>query len=331
MRRSYWLILALATVFVAAVGLRVRSRLVSSGQQPAVTSRPAGHGVSISEPRDYVANPWVDPSERDNGPKRLISLAPSITEIVCALGMRDRLAGRTPYCTHPPGIERVVDVGSLATVNLDKLKALAPDLILATRNSGQVIDALGKLDLPHAAVPHDTLDEVYTAIERVGSLCDRPKTAAALVAFIRSDMETLRRTAGRVALPRRRVVVVLGDLPVPPRPVWVAGPGSFLEALLLAAGQENAAAGAVTISHAEIGLEKLLTLDIEGILTFGEPLTDRQWDDLYRTWEKVGVIPAIRDRRVGRVGGPEWLSAGPRVAIELHHFITALAEVEGTN
>jgi len=66
-------------------------------------------------------------------------------------------------------------------------------------------------------------------------------------------------------------------------------------------------------------------------LTFGEPLTDRQWDDLYRTWEKVGMIPAIRDRRVGRVGGPEWLSAGPRVAIALHHFVTALAAVEGDN
>ncbi|HPD28720.1 MAG TPA: helical backbone metal receptor [Phycisphaerae bacterium] len=331
MRRSYWLILATGAVFIAAVGLRVRSHLVASGQPPAVTSRPAGRALRISEPRDYVANPWVDPSERDKGPNRLISLAPSITEIVCALGLRDRLVGRTPYCTHPPGIERVADVGSLVTVNLDMIKTLKPDLILVTRNSGQVIDALGKLGLPHAALPHDTLEEVYTAIERIGSLCGRPKTATALAAFIRNDLETLRQTARRLDLPRRRVLIILGDLPVPPRPVWVAGPGSFLESLLQAAGQQNAAAGAMPVSHGEIGLERLLTLDVEAILTFGEPLTDRQWDDLYRTWAKVGGIPAIRERRVARVGGSEWLSAGPRVAIALHHFITALAEGEGTN
>jgi iron complex transport system substrate-binding protein len=327
MRRSYWLILVTGAVFVTAVGLRVRSHLAAVAQSPAVTSRPAGRAVSISEPRDYVANPWVDPSERENGPKRLISLAPSITEIVCALGMRDRLVGRTPYCTHPPGIEQIVEVGSLATANLDKIKALEPDLILATSNSGQVIDSLTKLGLPQAAVPHNTLEQVYTAIEQVGRLCDRPKTAAALVAFTRGDIESLRATARRLGLPRRRVLVILGDLPVPPRPVWVAGPGLFLDGLLTAAGQYNAAAEAIPVSQGEIPLEKLIMLDVQAILTFGPSRSHQQQEDMYRTWSQVGPIPAITERRVGRVGGLEWLSAGPRVAIALHHLLTTLAEV----
>ncbi len=325
MKRSYWLILATGAVFFTAVGLRVRSHLAATAGSPVVTSRPAGRSVNITEPRDYVANPWVDPSERHNGPKRLISLAPSITEIACALGMRDRLVGRTPYCTHPPEIEPVAEVGSLATANLDKIKALEPDLILATSNSGQVIDSLTKLGLPYAAVPHNTLEQVYTAIEEVGRLCNRPKTAAALIAFTRGDMETLSRTARRLGLPRRRVLVILGSLPVPPRPVWVAGPGLFLDGLLAAAGQENAAAGAISVSQGEIPLEKLVTLDVQAILTFSPALSDQQREDMYRTWSQVGPIPAIAERRVSRVGSEEWLSAGPRVAIALHHVLTALA------
>lgn len=327
MTRSHWLILALAVVFVAAVGMRIRSHLVATTQRPAVSSRPAAHRVAVSEPRDYVVSPWVDPSERDRGPRRLISLAPSITEIVCALGMQDRLVGRTPYCTHPPGIERVGDVGSLASVNYDLIKAINPDLVLATRNSGQVIDGLTRLDVRHAAIPHDTLEEVYAAIQEVGALCDRPKTAAALVAFIRSDMESLRETARRQSLPRQRILVILGDLPAPPKPVWVAGPGSFLEGLLNAAGQDNAADGVITISHGEIPLEKLVTLDIDAILTFGEPLTNRQEQDLYQSWAKVGPLKVIREQRVVRVGRQEWLSAGPRVPIVLHHLIVALSEL----
>lgn len=327
MRRSYWLILATGAVFVTAVGLRVRSHLAARGQGPVVTSRPAGRVVSFPEPRDHVVEPWVDPAERDNGPKRLISLAPSITEIVCALGMRDRLVGRTPYCTHPPGIQQVADVGALATVNFDKIKVLAPDLVLATINSGQVAAGLDKLGIPHAAVPHDTLEQVYTAIEQIGGLCDRPRTAAKLIESIRLDLRSLRERVAAMDLPRWRVLVALGELPVPPGPVWVAGPGSFLDSLLAMAGQTNAATGVLAASHGELPIEKLVTMDIDVVLTFGREVTDQQQEDLYQTWSKVGPLEAIRLRRVRRVGGPEWLSAGPRVPIALHHVLTTLAQM----
>ena len=86
LRRSHLLIVAVALVFGAAVGLRIRSHLARPNRSPSggrpATTRPA----SISEPWDYVAHPWVSPDERERGPTRIISLAPSITEIVCAQG-----------------------------------------------------------------------------------------------------------------------------------------------------------------------------------------------------------------------------------------------------
>ena len=126
-------------------------------------------------------------------------------------------------------------------------------------------------------------------------------------------------------LDRFDMLLILGGLPVPPRPVWVAGPGLFLDSLLTAAGQENAAAGAISVSQGEIPLEKLLVLDVEAILTFGSPLNDQQQEDMYRTWSQVGPIRAITERRVARVGGEEWLSAGPRLPITLHHVLATLA------
>jgi len=322
------LLLTVVVVFVGAVALRIHSYVSRPKIALRVSASAAGRVGSIPQPRDYVAWPKVHPDEVDAGPGRIISLAPSITEIVCALGMRDRLVGRTPYCTHPPGVEAVASVGALTDPNLEAIKSLAPDVVLVTTNSTRLASSLARLGLRCEAVPHDTLEQVYEAIERVGAICDRPKTALALVAAVRSEIATLRRASGVSGLASRRVLVVLGELPVPPKSVWVAGPGSFLDGLLALAGQTNAARDALNVSHGEIPLARLRVIDPEVILEFRENVTDADMIDLYQSWAEVGDLQAIREQRVLSVGGPEWLSAGPRIAIALHRFITSLSNVE---
>lgn len=328
MQRRSVLILVVGLVFCAAVGLRVRSEMGRSQQRVTPPIPTATRSVSIPVPRDYVVEPMVVPEEADRGPGRIVSLAPSVTEIVCALGLRDRLVGRTPYCHHPPGIESVTAVGAIMDANYAAIKALEPDLILMTINSGSVSASLQKLNLRHEAVPHESLEEVYTAIERIGELCDRPRTAAALVSSIRADVEVLHRRAARSVAHPRRVLVVFGPLPVPPRAVFVAGPGIFFDRLVELAGHANAARRVLKSSQGEIPLEILRVIDPEVILEFREEPTRAVMADLYRSWSEVGDLQAIREQRVRSVGGPEWLSAGPRIAIELHRFITVLSEFE---
>ena len=65
---------------------------------------------------------------------------------------------------------------------------------------------------------------------------------------------------------------------------------------------------------------------VDVILTFGQELSDRQRADLYQSWSQVGLLRAIRERRVRLLGGEEWESAGPRIALALHRFITVLSE-----
>ncbi len=318
-RRSHIYIAAVALVFAAAVGLRVNSEH-HRGDVRLRASTPA------SEPRDYVAHPWVMDGERDAGPRRIISLAPSITEVICALGLRDRLVGRTQFCQYPPGIESVPTVGALTDTNYDLIKSLEPDVIFVTENSQEVIRKLRQLHLRCELVPHNTLDEVYTAILRVGDLCGRPRTARALVGSIWADIDSLHRSVIQKSMPRRRVLVTLGELQVPPRALFVAGPGSFFESMLELAGQTNAAREVLKSSHGEIPLEKLITVDPDVILEFRERSTAETMSEVYASWSAVGSLKAIRERQVRTVGGPEWLSASPRIAICLHRFITALSD-----
>jgi hypothetical protein len=247
LKRTWILGLVVGVVLAAAVGLRVYSYM----NRPVVDLRPQYPATDAAtlpaEPRDYVVNPAVDPAERDLGPRRIVSLAPNITEVVCALGLRDRLVGRTPYCHYPPDVETVPAVGAVTDPNYEKIRSLSPDLVLITANSGAVAAGLERLGLRCQAVPHDRLQDVFAAIEQVGQACDRPATARHLAEAIRSDLERLRREAAQRAHTPQRVLVVLGELPVPPRGVWAAGPGSFLDELVRLAGHVNAGRDALNV------------------------------------------------------------------------------------
>jgi len=111
----------------------------------------------------------------------------------------------------------VAEVGAHAATNFDKIKAIDPDLVLTTSNSGPTVEGLTRLGIPFMAVPHASLAELYTAIERIGSRCGRPRTAGGLVAAIAADLDSLRRAAPRRAAGPLDVLVALDPLPVPPR------------------------------------------------------------------------------------------------------------------
>ena len=328
MSRSRVLFVVVSGLLVGAFVLRVRSHL----HRPEVTLKHPANATwdlpAVSPPSDYVAHPRVLPAEQNAGPDRIVSLAPNITEILCALGLRDRLVGRTPYCLHPPEIGSVPVVGALIDANFEKIKALSPDIVFVTSNSSRSIAGLQQLGLRHEIVPHDTLDEVYEAIERVGRICDRPETARELTAAIQADVARLTISPDRAAAHPRRVLIVLGPLPVPPSAVFVAGPGSFLAGLLTMAGHTNAAADSVSASHGEISLERLRLLDPEIIVEFRTTVTEQLLTNLYQSWAQVGDLQAIREQRVRCVGGEEHLSAGPRIALTLFHLRTALGSVD---
>ncbi len=326
-KRRHILPLAIGVVLGAAVALRVLNPPPAAVPGPA--SRPAPVApADLPEPADYVLTPDVVDSEANAGPARIISLAPSATEIIAALGLDDRLVGRTPYCHYPPRVERVEQVGAMFDLNLERVRALKPDLVLTVSNSGPVVEDLRRLGVRFEAVPHKSIEEVFAAIERIGDLCARPLTARRLTGHIRADMDALRAWVERADLPRYRVLVTLGQLPLPPGAVWVAGPELYLEDLLTMCGQVNVAGHELKVPQGEVPLPRLLVMNPEVIIEFREQAGPAVMAEVYAAWSEVGPLEAIRRRRVRSVGGLEWLSASPRIALGLHRFITIFASLD---
>jgi len=271
---------------------------------------------------DYVAHPIVDPAERDNGPRRIISTSPQLTELCCALGLLDRLVGRSRYCRYPPAVRSIPSVGALIDLNLEQCMRLQAELILVSGRSELIRQRLDSVGLRYVRLPDRSLADIYQAIERLGTLVDRPRTARALVGRIRQDLMGLSRYRATRPL---RVLMVTGKMNVPPRAPWVAGPGSYLDSLLRLAGHENAAAD-LARPYGQVSLEYVACTDPDAIVEFRpeERISPRDEERAYVAWSMVGRLSAVRNGRVYVLGGQVHLVPGPRVAETLRQIMLVL-------
>jgi iron complex transport system substrate-binding protein len=277
--------------------------------------------------RDYPADPLIDPAERDlpiPSSMRIVSAAPSVTEILAALGLRDAIVGRTRYCTHPPGIEEVPSFGALLDISTESLLASKPSLIIISGTSRSIADRLAPLKIPVESVPDDSLEDVFSAIQRIGDLCGRPKTAALLCKNLRDDLDSVvSRFGGGNAL---RVLVATGPLANPPRAPFVAGPQSFYDELLEMGGHRNALPDEAA-SFGELSLEMLLSINPNVIVELDPDAATNDPADALARWGTIGPLDAVRNRRLIVLPGPAPFVPGPRIARVYQELLSQLASL----
>jgi len=274
---------------------------------------------------DRVRSPEVVASERALHAPRILSAAPNVTEICCALGLRAHLVGRTRYCTWPPGIEATPSVGALNDLNVETLLRLDPELILTSGASRAISERLDRLDLRYESVPDVRLDDLYAGIKRIGDLTSRPLTAERLINALRADLQMA--AAASATGRRSRVLLTTEPLPDPPRQVSVAGPGSFYDDLLVLGGHTNVVpAGRKPFAPA--ALEFILAVDPDVIVEVVPDAARRKGGaaEALAAWTRVGPLSAVRTKRVHVVSGPEHFVLGPRIAHTCAALHAALAE-----
>jgi iron complex transport system substrate-binding protein len=115
-------------------------------------------------------------------PQRLVSLAPSITEIVYALGLGDSLVGDTEYCDYPPDAKHKPHVGAVLNPSLEEIVALKPDLALgiAEANRREIAEQLERLGIPLYGLTAHTMDDMLRSVDDLGGLLGKQNAAAVL-------------------------------------------------------------------------------------------------------------------------------------------------------
>jgi iron complex transport system substrate-binding protein len=166
--------------------------------------------------------------------RRIVSLAPNLTEIVFAVGAGDRLVGVSDFSDYPPAAKSIPRVGGF-DASAEKIASLAPDLVLANGDAGAAKGAASSLQsagVPVLAVPTASLDQVLAAIRTIGARLGRAEEAGRIAAGLEERRAAVRRRAAS----RRRPRAILLVWPEPPQ---AAGGGTFLADVLTEAGAGN--------------------------------------------------------------------------------------------
>jgi cobalamin transport system substrate-binding protein len=222
---------------------------------------------------------------------RIVSLAPSLTETIYALGLQDRLVGDTDYCDYPPDAQRKQKVGGAINPSLEEIAHLRPDVVLVTRhlNTLDTVHSLDALGISSYATDPRNVDEIVASAKKLGEVLGAPEAGAALAEGLQRRLDVLRQKIG--ALPPRRVLFVVWT-----DPLISIGKDTFIADALRRAG-------AISIIDSkqdwpQVNLEEVAHLQPE-VLVFADShsQTTLQHFDVLATRPAWRILSAVRDRK----------------------------------
>jgi len=258
-------------------------------------------------------------------PQRIVSLAPSLTETLFALGLGDRVVGVTRFCAHPPEARELPQVGGYLDPNYEALVALEPDLVVLIPSSAETGRRLESLGIRALRVDQHDVAGVLQSITVLAAACGVPGRGAELRTSIEKRLASV---AERVAgIPRQRTVVVVGhDVGGGVvRRVWAAGPDTFYDDVLAVAGGVNAVAGGIS-RYPELSREGLAALDPDVVLDViaGVEERDIDLDEIRAGWQKLVELRVVREARVSILEGDVMVVPGPRLPEMVERIARAL-------
>jgi iron complex transport system substrate-binding protein len=189
-------------------------------------------------------------------PRRLISLAPSTTEQLFAIGAGDRVVGVTTYDNYPPQVQKIARVGGYVaqSLSLEKILSLKPDLVLSRGDIQRpIIEALERLGLPVLAMEPKDFDDVYATMMLLGRLTNHTAQAAQVVAEMQQRVARVRQQVAAIPASQRVTVFYKAY----DEPLITAGPSTFIGHLIDMAGGRNIFAD-VHEGYPQVSTEEIL-------------------------------------------------------------------------
>jgi len=248
---------------------------------------------------------------------RIVSLAPSVTEMLFALGAGGRVVGVTEFCDYPPEAAARTRIGGLINPDLERIVALSPDLAVATTAGNYLDDAerIERLGIPVYTIDAPTVEAMLKTLGTVGQLIGAQARATALVAELQGRIDRVR---ARAALRNRvRALYV-----IEPEPLIVPGRGTFIGEALSAAGADLVTADAAA-SWGQYDLEQVIGLKPELILV---PSPHASWARGLASHAEWMRVPAVSAGHV-RVISDSIQHPGPRLVDGIEEVDEIVAQV----
>jgi len=216
--------------------------------------------------------------------RRIVSLAPHITETLYAAGAGDRLVGVVDYSDYPAAAKLLPRVGGYSKLDLEAIAALKPDLAVGwvSGNSPAHIDRLRALGIPVYLAQPERIDDVATNLERYGELAGTQAVARAAADDFRQRLRELRDKYG--SRPKVRVFYQIWK-----QPLTTVGGGQVISDAIRLCGGENVFADLKPLAP-KVSIEAVLAADPEVIVASGMDEARPDWVDDWRQWKSMTAV-----------------------------------------
>lgn len=243
----------------------------------------------------------------DKIPERIVSFGPSITEILFALGLGEKVVGIDSYSDYPEEAKSKPKIGDAFSPSMEKIAELAPDLVLTLKHK-QLNTELDARGVKFVVIDPKDIDGILKDIELLGKVTGAEARARGVVNEMRQDISRVLNLVKNA--PRVKVIYIIDttDLNNP----WTAGPGSFIDSLITTAGGENIAAKAPS-AWVQFSIEEVVSSDPEVIILpakHGTAFTSTEVFQSHSAWRET---TAVKQGRVYLIDGDIVNRPGPRI------------------
>ena len=255
-------------------------------------------------------------------PQRIVSLSPSVTEILYGIGAWPQVIAVSQYCTYPDDVKNKPRVNGWDKTNLEQVMALKPDFVIGVDAQEPFLrDKLNGLGMGSLFVKSQTLADILASIEEIGRATGHEQEATDLSAKTRGEIDAVRKAVAD--LPHPRVLCVVDRVPGTIRDLYTATRGSYLDELIDIAGGESIAPLAEH-GYGKINKEAVLTLNPEIVIDMVQGSKGKFGEDPIAVWNELGEIRAVRDKHIYSLTDPSVIHPSQFVGHTAQVFARAL-------
>lgn len=257
-----------------------------------------------------------------SNPQRIISLAPSITEVLFHLNLGDRVIGVTNYCNYPKEASKRKKIGGFIDPNIELIISLNPDLVIALPDHQDIIKKLKELNINYLAVPQYNIQDIINSILVIGKVCGKEKEAREAKNKLSEQLDYYKNLTKNLQHPS--VIVSIG------REIsngileqtYLVSPKSFLSEIVHIAGGRNSVTD-TKMTYPIFTREGILSLDPDVIIDVVPEINTQNYskEEILKAWKSLGEIKAVKNNKIFLLESDYAAIPGPRIIQTIREFI----------
>ncbi|HUS04699.1 MAG TPA: helical backbone metal receptor [Bryobacteraceae bacterium] len=261
--------------------------------------------------------------------RRIVSTAPSATEMIFALGLGERVVGVTTYCNYPPEARKITKVATYIKPDIERILVVRPDLVVIPKTPLHTRAPYDAVKLNVLEVKYDSIADIYHSISAIAAAGGVPERGKALSASIEKQLDAVKQSVK--ALKPTSVMFVVGRTPNSLDGLVAVGKTSYLTEVIELAGGRNIFSDASN-AYPKISREEILTRNPEVILDMGDMsetsgVTEQHKRSVVALWGQYAPLRAVQSGRVHAIASDIFVVPGPRV-VELARQLARLLHPE---